>query len=153
MVRLWAANTDLDWFDFLSVQPGIDEVNFWQPSGYATFGAIGPGELFLFKLKSPRNVIGGFGVLSQTCRCRSLGTLSVSRTVRAHFRRCAAASSNTDRLRKTNLILRSAAAWSFSRCSFQSRCGYLNQIPGRDQSWSAKPTTRARPKDCDCGSM
>lgn len=66
MVRLWAANTDLDWFDFLSVQPGIDEVNFWQPSGYATFGAIGPGELFLFKLKSPRNVIGGFGVLSQS---------------------------------------------------------------------------------------
>ncbi len=29
------------------------------------FSAIGPGELFLFKLKSPRNVIGGFGILSQ----------------------------------------------------------------------------------------
>ena len=66
MVRLWAANTDLDWFDYLSVQPEIDEVNFWQPSGHANFGAIGEGELFLFKLKSPRNVIGGFGVLSQS---------------------------------------------------------------------------------------
>jgi putative restriction endonuclease len=66
MVRLWAANTDLDWFDFLAAQPEIDEVNFWQPSGHANFGAIGEGELFLFKLKSPRNVIGGFGVLSQS---------------------------------------------------------------------------------------
>lgn len=66
MVRLWAANTDLDWFDYLASQPDIDEVNFWQPSGHATFGAIGAGELFLFKLKSPRNVIGGFGVLSQS---------------------------------------------------------------------------------------
>ena len=66
MVRLWAANTDLDWFDFLAAQPGIDEVNFWQPSGHAKFAAIGEGELFLFKLKAPRNAIGGFGVMSQS---------------------------------------------------------------------------------------
>ena len=66
MVRLWAANTDLDWFDYLALQPDIDEVNFWQPSGQANFGAIGEGELFLFKLKSPRNAIGGFGVMSQS---------------------------------------------------------------------------------------
>ena len=64
-MRLWVANTDLNWFDYLSSLPEIDEVNFWQPSGHATFGAISPGELFLFKLKAPRNVIGGFGVLSQ----------------------------------------------------------------------------------------
>lgn len=66
MVRLWAANTDLDWFDYLAAQPDVDEVNFWQPSGQANFGAISEGELFLFKLKSPRNAIGGFGVLSQS---------------------------------------------------------------------------------------
>lgn len=66
MVRLWAANTDLEWFDYLAAQPYIDEVNFWQPSGHTNFAAIGEGELFLFKLKSPRNVIGGFGVLSQS---------------------------------------------------------------------------------------
>ncbi len=65
VVRLWAASTDLDWFDYLATQPEIDEVNFWQPSGGTNFSAIQPGELFLFKLKSPRNVIGGFGVLSQ----------------------------------------------------------------------------------------
>lgn len=64
-MRLWIANTDLNWFDQLAAIDGIDEVNFWQPSGHATFGAIAPGELFLFKLKSPRNAIGGFGVLSQ----------------------------------------------------------------------------------------
>ena len=65
MVRLWTANTDLDWFDYLAAQPDVDEVNFWQPSGGTNFSAIQPGELFLFKLKSPRNVIGGYGVFSQ----------------------------------------------------------------------------------------
>ena len=40
----------------------FDEVNFWQPSGDRGFAAIRAGELFLFKLKSPRNAIGGFGV-------------------------------------------------------------------------------------------
>lgn len=64
MVRLWVANTDADWFDFLSAQPGIDEINFWQPTGSHGFGAIQPGELFLFRLKSPRNAIGGYGVFS-----------------------------------------------------------------------------------------
>lgn len=66
MVKLWAANTDLDWFDYLAALPDLDEVNFWQPSGSTSFAAIQPGELFLFKLKSPRNAIGGFGVLSQS---------------------------------------------------------------------------------------
>jgi putative restriction endonuclease len=64
-MKLWVANTDNDWFDFLSGLANVDEVNFWQPSGHKTFGAISPGDLFLFKLKAPRNVIGGFGVLSQ----------------------------------------------------------------------------------------
>ena len=66
MVRLWVANTDQDWFDFLAVQPGIDEVNFWQPSGVSGFSAIQPGELFVFRLKSPRNAIGGYGVFSHS---------------------------------------------------------------------------------------
>lgn len=65
MVKMWVANTDPDWFDLLVSLPGIDEVNFWQPSGASQFGAIQPGELLLFKLKSPRNAIGGFGVLDR----------------------------------------------------------------------------------------
>jgi len=64
VVRLWVAHTDHDWFDFLSSQPDIDEVNFWQPTGSSNFGMIRPGELFLFRLKSPRNAIGGYGVFS-----------------------------------------------------------------------------------------
>lgn len=66
MVCLWIANTDHDWFDFLAAQQGIDEVNFWQPSGGTNFGAIQPGELFLFRLKAPRNAIGGYGVFSHS---------------------------------------------------------------------------------------
>ena len=65
MVKLWVANTDPDWFDYLASQPGIDEVNFWQPNGSNRFGAVREGELFLFRLKHPRNMIGGFGVFSQ----------------------------------------------------------------------------------------
>lgn len=66
MVRLWVANTDHDWFDFLASQPNVDEVNFWQPSGGTAFGAIQPGEVFVFRLKSPRNAIGGYGVFSHS---------------------------------------------------------------------------------------
>jgi HNH endonuclease len=65
MVDLFIANTDNDWFDFLSSQSDLTEVNFWQPSG-KEFRAIQPGELFVFRLKSPRNKIGGFGVLSNS---------------------------------------------------------------------------------------
>jgi putative restriction endonuclease len=68
MVKLWIANTDNDWFDFLSAQSSLDEVNFWQPSGRFEFHAIQPGELFVFRLKSPRNMIGGFGVFEQASR-------------------------------------------------------------------------------------
>lgn len=65
MVSLYIANTDNDWFDFLSSQTDVSEVNFWQPGGKA-FHAIQPGELFAFRLKSPRDKIGGFGVLSSS---------------------------------------------------------------------------------------
>jgi putative restriction endonuclease len=42
--------TDNYWFAFLSQQPGIDEVNFWQPGGSSQFRALAPQEPFLFKL-------------------------------------------------------------------------------------------------------
>ncbi len=64
MVDLFVANTDNAWFDFLSSEPNIiTEVNFWWP-GEMAFRAIQPGELLVFRLKSPRNKIGGFGVFS-----------------------------------------------------------------------------------------
>jgi putative restriction endonuclease len=65
MVSLYVANTDNEWFDFLSPRGNLAEVNFWKPGGKA-FHAIQPGELFAFRLKSPRDKIGGFGVLSSS---------------------------------------------------------------------------------------
>jgi len=62
MVDIFVAVTDWDWYDFLRTQPDIGEVNFWQPGGRTSFGALEPGELFLFKLHSPRNFIVGGGV-------------------------------------------------------------------------------------------
>lgn len=32
--------TDNDWFSFLSQQPGIDEVNFWEPGARSRFQAL-----------------------------------------------------------------------------------------------------------------
>ncbi|MCJ2074383.1 hypothetical protein MKK68_01735 [Methylobacterium sp. E-016] len=63
MVRLFVAITDRDWFNALSRQ-APDEVNFWQPSGRHAFRALQPGELLLFKLHAPDNVIVGGGVFS-----------------------------------------------------------------------------------------
>ena len=62
-MRGFVANTDWDWFDFLSRRPDLDEVNFWAPSGKAVSGSIPPGAPFFFKLKRPHNAIGGFGFL------------------------------------------------------------------------------------------
>jgi len=63
MVNLFIANTDNAWFDFLASESNIKEVNFWWP-GEMGFRAIQPGELLAFRLKNPRNKIGGFGVFS-----------------------------------------------------------------------------------------
>jgi putative restriction endonuclease len=60
VANIYVGNTDNDWFDFLASLSGIDEVNFWKPSP-GNFKAIGEGERFAFRLKSPRNKIGGFG--------------------------------------------------------------------------------------------
>jgi hypothetical protein len=62
-IDLVVAVTDDNWFDLLRRRPDLDEVNFWAPSG-ANFRALDPGELFLFKLHAPRNVIvGGDGAI------------------------------------------------------------------------------------------
>lgn len=63
MVQLFIGITDKDWFETLS-RAAPDEVNFWQPSGRNEFKALRPGELFLFKLHAPLNVIVGGGVFS-----------------------------------------------------------------------------------------
>lgn len=59
-MRAYVAVTDNAWFDFLSHQPGIDEVNFWTPNpGRGSFRALRRGEPLLFKLRAPNNAIAG----------------------------------------------------------------------------------------------
>src|SRR2546425_10169642 len=60
-VKAFVALTDWDWFSFLSSLHGIDEVNFWQPSGGRAFRALALGEPLLFKLHAPHNAIAGGG--------------------------------------------------------------------------------------------
>jgi len=56
--------TDRKWFRFLQDRSPLDEVNFWQPGGSTEFRALKPGDLFLFRLKSPINMIAGGGVFA-----------------------------------------------------------------------------------------
>ena len=60
----WIATTDYGWYEFLRGQDDIDEVNFWQPGGSRQFKALAAGDLFLFKLHSPRNFVVGGGVFA-----------------------------------------------------------------------------------------
>src|SRR3954462_6575654 len=59
-LTLVVAVTDGDWYETLRSYPKLEEVNFWAPSA-APFRALRPGELFLFKLHAPRNIIVGGG--------------------------------------------------------------------------------------------
>jgi putative restriction endonuclease len=61
-MNAYVAVTDRDWFDFLSSQSGVDEVNFWQPRSWGgEFRVMRRGEPLLFKLKAPVNAIAGGG--------------------------------------------------------------------------------------------
>ena len=61
-VKLVIAVTDREWFDQLRAMPEPADVNFWAPSGGRSFKALASGELFLFKLRAPQNLIVGGGV-------------------------------------------------------------------------------------------
>lgn len=63
-MRGLVSTTDFDWFTFLRSRQPLEEVNFWQPSGRG-FKALQPGEPLFFKLKSPHNAIGGFGIFAR----------------------------------------------------------------------------------------
>lgn len=67
-MRAYVAVTDGDWFRFLSEQPGIDEVNFWQPGGGRGFNVLTLGAPLLFKLHSPNNFIVGGGFFASFSR-------------------------------------------------------------------------------------
>ena len=60
-MRIFVAVTDNEWFALHASAARVDEVNFWRPSSEATFKALQPGELLLFKLHAPLNFICGGG--------------------------------------------------------------------------------------------
>ena len=62
-INLVIAVTDGDWFEMLRRQTNLGEVNFWAPHA-TNFRALKQGELFLFKLHAPRNVIVGGGIFA-----------------------------------------------------------------------------------------
>jgi putative restriction endonuclease len=59
-MKFWVGLTDWDWYEFLSAQPGLDEVNFWQPGARLPV-RLETGAPFLFKLHAPRGgwIVGG----------------------------------------------------------------------------------------------
>jgi putative restriction endonuclease len=64
-MRLFVAVTDKNWFNLHASSAGVEEVNFWRPSPNASFKALEPGELLLFKLHSPDNYIVGGGFFTR----------------------------------------------------------------------------------------
>ncbi|MDE0241330.1 MAG: HNH endonuclease [bacterium] len=64
-IRIVVAVTDSRWFAFLRRRPDLGEVNFWSRSA-TDFKALQPGELFLFKLKAPVNLIVGGGIYTHS---------------------------------------------------------------------------------------
>ncbi len=66
-MRGFVAVTDYGWYQFLRARPDLTEVNFWPPGG-VEFRAIPPGAPFFFKLKTPHNAIGGFGLVARAQR-------------------------------------------------------------------------------------
>jgi putative restriction endonuclease len=67
-MRLYVAVTDNEWFSLHASKPLEEEVNFWRPSPDATFKALQPGELLLFKLHAPNNFIAGGGFFTRFLR-------------------------------------------------------------------------------------
>ena len=65
-MKLYIGVTDNEWYRYLSDLVKVDEVNFWQPGGKQRFQSLNPGELFLFKLHSPRNFIVGGGFFAHS---------------------------------------------------------------------------------------
>jgi putative restriction endonuclease len=51
-VKAWVGVTDADWIAELRSQgESVEQANFWNPGGTQAFGAVAPGEPFLFKTK------------------------------------------------------------------------------------------------------
>ena len=73
-MKTYVAVTDQRWYEFLAARPQLTEANFGMPGGGPkVFGAVQPGEAFLFKTHHPHNRIVGGGFLADYRRL-PLGT-------------------------------------------------------------------------------
>jgi putative restriction endonuclease len=133
-VSLVVAVTDSDWFETLRFRPDLAEVNFWAPSA-ASFVALEPGELFLFKLHSPRNFIVGGGIFTYA------NTLPSSLAWEAFGEANGAASLPEMRAR----IARYRRGDSRDRADFPVGCRILTQpFFLREDAWIPVPSSWAR---------
>lgn len=60
----YIGHTDQGWFEFLRARQHLREANFWRPRP-RRFQTLAQGEPFFFRLKSPINRIGGFGLFAR----------------------------------------------------------------------------------------
>lgn len=133
-INLVIAVTDSDWFDTLRQQPHLSEVNFWAPSG-ASFQALQPGELFVFKLHAPYNAIVGAGVFAHA------NVLPCSLAWEAFKEANGAHSAQEMRAR----ISRYRKAASNDRSDFQIGCRILTQpVFFEERSWIPVPPSWSR---------
>ena len=134
-------------------QSDLSEVNFGAPSA-ANFRALQAGELFLFKLHAPRNVIVGGGIFAYA------NALPCSLAWEAFGETNGARSAQEMRTR----IAKYRRADPDDRSDFAIGCRILNQpffstsptgFPyrkaGRRTSSRSRPTTRVKPRDWPCG--
>jgi len=132
-MRLYVGVTDGDWFEFLSSRPGVDEVNFWQPSPQ-NLPRLALGDLFLFKLKSPHNAIAGGGYFLRALQ------MPVSYAWEAYEEKNGAASLQDLRAR----LLRLRHGAGIERGDFQIGCLLLTQPFFLDRcKWIPQPRTWA----------
>lgn len=57
----YVTSVDWDWYSTIRSIAEVDEVNLWRPGIRHHFRALDPGEPVFFRLKSPRDLIAGFG--------------------------------------------------------------------------------------------
>ncbi|MGE0421875.1 MAG: HNH endonuclease [Reyranellaceae bacterium] len=128
------AVTDGDWFETLRRLPDLDEVNFWAPSA-ASFRALQAGEMFLFKLHAPHNVIVGGGIFAYA------NALPCSLAWESFKERNGALSAQQMRTR----IARYRKADPNDRSDFEIGCRILTQpFFFEEKDWIPVPTSWAR---------
>jgi putative restriction endonuclease len=67
VVKLFVGLTDLDWFNYLSARPALEELNFWQPSG-PTIPRAARGRAVPLQAAQLEDFIVGGGIIAQPSR-------------------------------------------------------------------------------------